>query len=411
MVSIKKNESLIILIMWVMLMAILYSNLNISLFLIVSFIASFVYFIIVFKKIKFKKYYLLIFSFVIYYITITIFNAENVIGVVLRYVCMPFFIYVLLPKTRIGRQRLLGYLKLFIGLSAIYGIFEYFLHFNIMVYFVKIESVKWIEYMNDSTSYYISSIFLHYTYFAYILLIGLIISLVFPYRNKIYNIIYNSLIIIDILLTQSRIIWIATIIFLTIFFLRNNKDKTKSITRIIILILGIIFFLLFGSYLHIFETFGDFISNRFDSLFKYGLSNGSLGQRFGTLSNFNSYLDDSTLQAIFGSGYGGVSTYLVKYSFFTGYSTVDSMLTVFLVEVGLLGTVLFILAIIQVINRILKFNNYYSILALYTLIGTLITFLTLDFYSNYVVLYLFYVVILLSVDGMEEDECSKTILY
>ncbi|MCS4487688.1 O-antigen ligase family protein [Streptococcus sciuri] len=389
---------------WLFLMATLYTGQNVNAFIVLAFLLGTVYFAIFHKKLILSKDDIPILFFIFYYLIITIINGQNIIGFIIRFVCLPFIVIVFDRSQRYDRLHILKQFRDFIGLTAIYGLVEYIIHFNYMAYFVKIDAVEWIIKMNNAPLYYPSSIFLHYTYFSYVLLVGFILELVLPYKQKIFSILYRLLVVINIFLSQSRIVWLAfLVVFLVnlLFFTSRMKIERKKLIKWMI---AFTCFVVFSIVFHFFQFIFSYITQRFISLFSYGLSDGSLGQRVGTLNNWGEYFDLSSVKAIFGSGFGGVSDYLLNYSYFSGYSTADSTITVFLVESGVVGLILFIIAILNLLIHVINVKNEFSRLLLLLIIGTLLTSLTVDFTANYVVLYLFYVVLIVSLMNIRYKE-------
>ncbi|MCI6871837.1 MAG: O-antigen ligase family protein [Streptococcus hyointestinalis] len=400
----KKLMTNIMLPFWILLMAVLYLGQNINALIIATFVLALIYFSVSQRKVILSKDDIPILLFIFYYLTITLLNGQNIMGIVIRFICLPVIVAVLTPKERQARIKLLKQFRNFIGLTAIYGVIEYLIHFNYMVYFVKIDAVEWMITMNNALFYYTSSIFLHYTYFSYVLLLGFILELVLPYRRKWLSLLYRFLLIIAIFLCQSRIVWIALLFVLLINWLiytpKIRIEQGKLIKGMIIFVCLLVFSVVFN----VFQFLLNYITQRFTSLFSYGLSDGSLGQRFGTLQNWGQYFDVSSVRAIFGSGFGGISDYLRTYSYFSGYSTADSTITIVLVEAGIVGLVLLVLSLIGLLVQVIRARSPFSRLVLLLVIGSLWTSLTIDFTANYVVLYLFYVVLIVSLMLIRSDE-------
>lgn len=295
--------------------------------------------------------------FVAYYVLISIIGLitnyvgiKNFIELILKYVCLPLFIVLIIPDEYDKRIVMLKALRLLIFISALYGFIECVLRYNFMVNLVQIDSKVWMETMNNTVNYQPSSFFLHYNYYGCILVLGIILIRFIPYKNKIFNLFCWVLLLEQILVSQSRICWIATLVLLIIEILHSKRITSRHLQRIILVFLCSICIIIFEP--SIFPYIGNFISNRFSRLQIYGFDDGSLGQRLGTLMNWPFYYQNNLIKGLFGTGYQSISVdYLKEYSFFKGYSTVDCELTVYLVETGLMGVLILTRAIIQFIKK------------------------------------------------------------
>ncbi|HEM4978512.1 TPA: hypothetical protein U1186_001348 [Streptococcus suis] len=339
--------------------------------------------------------------FIAYYILISILNDTEISIVIIKLMLLPFTIQSFIPNGSEKIIVLIDILKKVMGIVGVFGIIEYFQHYNPLVNIVKINPVLWLEAMNNTlANYRPSSLFLHYTYFAYVMLIAFCISLVFPYKNSLKNLLYNSILLVSIFLSQSRIIWIAVAGLILLKFMIEDKKVSKN--KALISIFSIVFiFTVFGG---VIEDIISVIESRFFSIFKFGLLDGSFGQRVGTLLNWFTYLGDNIFKGIFGGGYGSTSEYLMTNSYFMGYNTVDSTITTVLVETGIVGSVLFFIAIASLFYVFIKRLNKMTKLGLYVLSSTLITSITIDFLANDVILYLFYMVLIVVLRNIQNNE-------
>lgn len=388
---------------WILLIILLYSGLNVNLFIVlISLIATF-FSLYNSKKLVIEKKNSWLYIFLLYYFIITIIRSQNVFGLLSKLVLLPLFIYYSVSK-KFEANKLFKWFQIIIWGCACFGLIEYLLHFNVMVYFIKIEPVNWIKAMNASDTYFPSSLFLHYTYYSYILLVGLILSLSYPFRNINVTRLFQLTLLVNIFLCQARISWIAFIVIAIIELISKITVERVSRNKILYSLLFVLFFFVFGCTFNIFSLFNDFISNRFSKLFVYGLNDGSLGQRIGTLGNWKMFLHDSPVSAIFGLGFGGVSNYLRGYSYFSGYNTADSMITIFLVETGIFGIIIFAFETVSsflVAIKEYKTNDNSSKFLTYLLTITLIFSLTIDFCGNLVILYVFYMLLFSQVRYLE----------
>lgn len=123
-----------------------------------------------------------------------------------------------------------------------------------------------------------------------------------------------------------------------------------------------------------------------------GFSDGSLGQRFGTLQNVSPYMAERPLKALVGSGYAStVYDFLPKYSFFAGFQTTDSMLTTYLVEAGIIGSILLTVGLVIYLISLDTKEPFDRFIFLF-LVMTLIEMFFFDFFANNITLFLFYMV-------------------
>lgn len=381
---------------WILLTILLYSGLNVNLFIVL--ISSIVAFPSLYRSKKFiiDKKTFLVYIFLLYYFIITIIRSQNILGFLSKLVLLPLFIYYLVSQKNFRAERLIKWFQIIIWGCAVFGLIEYLLHFNVMVYFVKIDPVNWIKTMNVSDTYFPSSLFLHYTYYSYILLVGFILSISYPFRNIIVTRLFQLTLLVNLILCQARISWIAFFVLAIIELISKITVKRVSRNKLLYFMLLLLLLFIFGYVFNIFSLFNNFISNRFSKLFVYGLNDGSLGQRIGTLGNWKNFLNNNPVSAIFGLGFGGVSNYLREYSYFSGYNTADSMITIFLVETGIFGFIIFVFGIISSFLRAIKgykINDESSKFLTYLLIITLIFSLTIDFSGNLVILYVFYMLL------------------
>lgn len=384
----------------------LYTGNGVTPVIVILFFLSALYSLYRKSKLSINLNFLFIYIFLAYYLLLTVIFTQDLLVMTSKFILFPIFVYYIIPKNINGVIRILSIFKSFIGFTAIFGLYEYMQHFNLMVNFVKIDAVKWIQTMNLNSVYYPSSIFLHYTYFAYVLLLAFILVIVIPYKNRVLNLVYKTLIAISIFLPQSRIVWIAFGVILILSFILNRQGiLTYRKLSVIVLILIIVVSLCL--YFDVFAFISNYISLRFSSLYRYGLADGSLGQRIGTLRNWENYLDSDTIKAIIGSGFGGVNSYLSTYSFFNGYTTADSTVTSFLIDTGVIGLFIFLLSMFQILVIVVKGKGIFRELALYTIVASSIVSLTIDFWANYVILHIFYVVIICAFIGMRSTKQEK----
>lgn len=322
-------------------------------FIIISFIILFG----VYRK-EFVSRKNLFIQFILYYglislcsFCIGIINMKNLLEYIVRYVCLIYIVWELTPNNIAECKKAIHLLGDFIGISALYGFIEWIIHYNFLYKFMKIDAANWIIKMNEAKVYQPSSFFLHYNFYGCILLVGWVISLAMPYRDKRKNIVYQLLILMQLLIAQSRICWIACII-VTIIHLRHINILTiRNMKRMFGV--GIIPIIICLVKPNIVSSLFNAIKTRFAPIFIYGFEYGSFGQRIGTLLNWPRYFFYNPLKGLIGTGFGSITCYLEEYSYFEGYTTADCQWTTYLVECGLVGT----LFLIGTLFCFLKYNK------------------------------------------------------
>lgn len=339
---------------------------------------------------------LTLYLFIGYYVIISLFGLildtvgiRNFVELILKYILMPWLIIRLIPQTKTNLEKCIWIIRKFISGCAIYGLIEFVLKYNILEKVVKIDSRSWILAMNGATNYQSSSLFLHYNYYGCILVVGWLLGLLFPYKNRIVELLCRVLIIEQILMCQSRIAWISFIIVSILYIIRSAVITNKLIQRIIVIGGLLVVVVIFNP--TIIWGIAGFVTNRFGKIFQYGFQDGSLGQRLGTLLNWPEYFQKYPVEAFFGTGYQSTSLkFMQEFSYFKGYSTADCMYTILIVETGIVGFIVFTYTII---NLIRKQYNSSCLLLWYGIIIFLIESVTLDIVSNDFILVMLYMII------------------
>ena len=294
--------------------------------------------------------------FVIYYFFISTIGVikeyldiKDLVEFIIKYICFPIIIINIIPKDKDDIKKLLIILKNIIFFAAIYGLIESIIKYNLLANIIVIENI---------------------------------IDLFYPYKKTITSNIYKVLIIEQIVVCQSRICWIAFAFLILYRMIKSKKINNRKIQFFIISMFIILVFIIFEP--SFFNKFGTFFLKRFSRIWKYGFNDGSLGQRLGTLMNWPSYFKENIIRGIYGTGYQSVTKYYMQnYSFFKGYSTVDCEWTVFLVETGIVG---FIIFLITIIKNFTKCNV--EEIKKYIIIAFVIEATTLDLVANNTILVL-----------------------
>lgn len=341
--------------------------------------------------------------FVLYYILVSAVGIltgyvgfKNSVELLLKYVFLPIIIYVLIPEDYKKRLEMLKLLRNIIFASAIYGVIESLIEYNYMVGFVQLDTKAWMEAMNRASNYQPCSMFLHYNYYGCVLILGFVFALYIPYKRKLVNMLYWLVILEQILVCQSRICWIAAVVLVMMQIVVSGKITNKKVRNLILVLMGCLCVVIFDPTL--FSTIGDFIGKRFSRLWIYGFEDGSLGQRLGTLMNWPTYFQQHIIRGLFGTGYQSIQVEFMKeYSFFKGYSTADCQITVYLVETGIIGVVLLLMALINFFKKKKSENNYEHIISnsgKLSLCAFCIECITLDIVSNNIIWSLMLLVII-----------------
>lgn len=345
--------------------------------------------------IQLNKNSLYLVLFVAYYIFISgafFHSSASFTNLLIRYVMLPtvaFYVASLLVVN--GNKSKLFFvqcLKSFVMFFALFGIYEWIVRHNPISSFISTGAAEWINRMNEFSHivYYPSSFFTHYTYFAYVLLVGWLLGLSFPSKNKVFDYLYKGTVLFALIVSQSRMAWITFIAIMVIYYLFFARKARLTwvigtpIVAIALYVTGIV-----GRVVAL-------VSTRFSRIFSMGFSDGSLGQRFGTLQNVSPYMAERPLKALIGGGYAStVYDFLPKYSFFAGFQTTDSMLTTYLVEAGIIGSVLLTVGLVIYLISLDTKEPFDRFIFLF-LVMTLIEMFFFDFFANNITLFLFYMV-------------------
>ena len=341
-----------------------------------------------------KKQNIFLILFVAYYSLVSFLflkSTPSLTNFVIRYILLPTIAFgstSLYIYTERIKLYFIGCMKSLVILFALFGIYEWRAKYNPIGSFITTGAANWIKRMNEFANivYYPSSFFTHYTYFAYVLLVGWLLSLIFPSKNKLFDYSYKGTVLFALIISQSRMAWITFVIITMIhyfFFAKKVKISwliSVSMVFIVLNISGVI------------NKIVELVSSRFDRVISLGYSDGSFGQRFGTLQNVIPYMSEHPIKAIIGGGYGSaLFDFLPRYSYYFGFQTTDSVLTTYLIEVGIIGCLLLFIALFIYISSIDKTNSFNK-LTILLLVMTLIEMFFFDFFANNITLFLFYMV-------------------
>lgn len=345
------------------------------------------------------------FYFVMYYIFVSVIGIftgyvsfKNFAEFLLKYIVLPVTIFELIPNRNDRQIEMLKILKFFIFVTCLYGLIESIVKYNLMTSFVRLDTRVWMESMNGAANYQPCAIFLHYNYYGCVLILGLVFAWLLPYRVKFWNVIYWIVLLEQILICQSRICWIASIVLLMIRIGKGKRITNTAVKKGLLLIALCTCVLIFKP--DILTTISNFVRNRFSRLWVYGFKDGSLGQRLGTLMNWPYYFQLNTVKGLVGTGYQSIMVYYMKkYSFFKGYSTADCQLTVYLVETGIIGVLILGVTLIIYFKRKKSHcldGKTISEISKMALMAFCVECMTLDIISNNIILSLILMLIIIS---------------
>ena len=341
-----------------------------------------------------KKQNIFLILFVAYYSFVSFLflkSTSSLTNFVIRYILLPTIAFgstSLYINTKRMKLFFIGCIKSLVILFALFGIYEWRAKYNPIGSFITTGAANWIKRMNEFANivYYPSSFFTHYTYFAYVLLVGWLLSLIFPSKNKLFDYSYKGTVLFALIISQSRMAWITFVIITMIhyfFFVKKAKISWLISVPIVFIVLNISGFI---------NKIVELVSSRFDRVISLGYFDGSFGQRFGTLKNVIPYMSEHPIKAIIGGGYGStLFDFLPQYSYYLGFQTTDSVLTTYLIEVGIIGCLLLFIALFIYISSIDKTNSFNK-LTILLIVMTLIEMFFFDFFANNITLFLFYMV-------------------
>ena len=345
------------------------------------------------------------FPFVAYYLFVTLAGLAlgsvtliKLAEFILKYCFIPMTVYFLLPSTSLQLDKAGHFLRNLILVTVAYGLVESILGHNYIDELIPKKIGVWVSSMNLLGTYQCSSIYLHYSYYGFVLIAEWLLLCKYPLKYIVMHRIAQVLVIEQILVCQSRIAWISFICILMFKMLFGSKtfDFKKGVLPLLVLS-ACLFCLIFDSTI-IYRIF-TYIGGRFSNVFKYGFSDGSVGQRLGTLLNWGEYFKKYPNEGLFGTGYSSVNgLYLLNYSMFAGFSTVDCEFTVYLVETGVIGFALAIFAVGKSFQHRAG-NTEWVFFTKCTLVLVLSEAATLDLVSNNIIFSLFMILFLMGAKG------------
>lgn len=353
--------------------------------------------------------------FIIFSLISTIINIKNSNDIILlREIIITyliFFICIFLNQKKSCKFYVDFYLSVVnIGLIlGIMGVVEGITKVNDIAFFLHNENFA-NSLINTFTkeSYRTFSVFQHPIIWGNMLVILFIINISLnKNKNKLYKIITNAIIIINLYFTQSRSAWISfvcIIIFLFIKIIISRKWKKginyKSIGIFYSITLLII---LFFNQISIIITK---IFSRFNQLTE-GRGQVSAGQRLGTIDYVMNSLGDKSIFYLFiGNGYKSLEIHLKDVTIIlSNFSTSDNQYLNILYEFGIVGFVLYVLFFIYTVMLFFKTKKDLDICSTLIILGVSVN---MFFYSawGWSVIMMIFLVAIASI-GLVDDELSE----
>lgn len=191
----------------------------------------------------------------------------------------------------------------------------------------------------------ISTIFEFRHYYALFLVAAIICLWNFPFKNMAINFICHIILLVNLILTNTRDAWIAFILVLILFLFKRKKisiTKNKIIGSFVVLVALIVIFILFSKFINnLFGMIGSRIQEVSGSQNNYG---GVAGVRGYTLVNGPKYiLDNWTKYLLIGGGNGFAAEWLWYHPFglLTRWvAAIDVQYVTTFMNSGILGLVL-----------------------------------------------------------------------
>lgn len=171
--------------------------------------------------------------------------------------------------------------------------------------------------IDATTNGAISTIFEFRHYYALFLVASIICLWNFPIKNMAINFICHIILLVNLILTNTRDAWIAFVLVLILYLFKKKKisiTKNKILGGFIVLIALIVMFVLFSKFINnLFEMISSRIQEISGSQNNYG---GVAGVRGYTLVNGPKYiLDNRTKYLMIGGGNGFAAEWLWYHPF------------------------------------------------------------------------------------------------
>lgn len=226
-----------------------------------------------------------------------------------------------------------------------------------------------------------------YILFTYI---AIIYSLFFK-KKKIIPLILLFALIAFTIMTGSRGALIAELVMLVIFIFISIKNmKNPRLKLLSIISLSVIMLVLVLFYENILSLFPPEVAKRFT--FNYIQENGATNRENLWLKTWNAYCSGNLFNWLFGFGIGTVKLY-------TGGKVTHNVFLQFLLELGIIGLLIFILLLISFLRCALKSKNY---MMFTLLIGYIIMMMSLSI-TTYKPIYNCFIIISIMAQGTQKN--------
>ncbi|QFQ74446.1 O-antigen ligase family protein [Liquorilactobacillus mali] len=279
----------------------------------------------------------------------------------------------------------LFFIRNFVLVSAIYGIYEHSIKYNIFAYNYTLMSGNLARYywQFSQNNYRVASFFLHPIIFGIVLLLAFWITW-FSREKKIMKIVINTLFFVNIIWTMSRSIWLgflASFIFYLIYYVNTKKNFRTffiSLKQVIwTIVLGFLTIVVIFTLLHLYAAT---VIERFSDV---GTDNSYL-QRVGTAQYFMDYFLNikNFFLTVLGHGQNSANKFMLTLHVVAdNFSTTDNQYLSNIYNYGLFVNVVVTYQVILAFLNSSKRSNFYRFICV-IMFGVLIAmyfFEILDF--------------------------------
>jgi len=304
-----------------------------------------------------------------YIFEIVLYGLLSVIGV---------FVYVVNGENYIvkGFKQIVT-ISFFLGILAI---FEFFTNNNWFFKFVNVpDHLTW----NTGIHYRVSSAFLHPIPCSNAFMISLF-ACFFILKKNYYRSVFLTILVLSILLTQSRSTWLAIFFVMFLYglmYLKSSTDTFRSVLKFTIIIVVIL------ALFQYFDFLREIILNRFEAT----KTVDSDYQRIATYSYiFDKIVSSNIYQVLFGHGAHSCSFVMLKKTLqWDDFSTTDNLYVSDLYNFGLFYIMVVIFQFFKVI-KMLKNNNNLIRMFVCIFIGSEVCFFFYEPFVSYPIAFLFF---------------------
>ena len=372
------------------------------------------------KRISFKLLSMekIIICFVLYSLIITIINHNrvhdfgNAINLLIEYsiiiLSCHFFV------NNCNHEKTLNGIRIFGFVIGLFGIIESLTGFPILHYLLT-KSYDVQTFGSGFGVYRINSIFGRPIIYGTVLSFFWLIQLLYPCKSKKINIIFHIVFISNILLNRSRSAWIAIIVMgiFLYFKVRTHKINTKYVWYGCGILFLVLLLKVFG--IDIIESIINSISNRISGTLEAGT-----GQivRIETMLSCIKYWfkEGNILDFIFGAGKNFSNSFMLSHPVIKGEwrwdGCVDNQYFTLVLDVGIIGLLCFLLALVLAIKNISKCKKT-DTLKLFSNIALIGISVCIFFYEgfNYPLIFWLYTYILMLIDFSNKNNHHNRNIY